>query len=153
MNRALGVALLAAVLWAPAGCHRKRNAAPQAAIEEGPRTATMVTLGDPKSAPQLVSGFYDIENGAWRWTARRFSMTVGARIRSVRLKVTIPENVGAPLTLVGAGARYVLDRLGDHECMFEVSDGPVEFELDRALPPDDRDGRERGIVVRAVEVG
>jgi SAM-dependent methyltransferase len=102
---------------------------------------------------QLVDGWHTLENGAWRWTARRFSMTVGARIRSVRLKVTIPENVGAPLTLVGAGARYVLDRLGDHECMFEVSDGPVEFELDRALPPDDRDGRERGIVVRAVEVG
>jgi hypothetical protein len=36
---------------------------------------------------------------------------------------------------------------GDYE--FEVPAGPgiLEFELDRALAPDDRDGRERGIVV------
>jgi SAM-dependent methyltransferase len=102
---------------------------------------------------QLVDGWHTLENDAWRWTARRFSMMVGSGIRSVRLQVTMPEIVGAPLTLCGAGIRHVLERPGDHECVFDVSEGDVEFELDRALPPDARDGRERGIVVRAVEVG
>jgi hypothetical protein len=29
----------------------------------------------------------------------------------------------------------------------------VEFELDRALPPDATDARERAIIVRAIELG
>jgi hypothetical protein len=106
----------------------------------------------PELRTQLVDGWHTLENGAWRWTARRFSMKVGPGIRSVRLQVTMPEIVGAPLTLCGSGIRHVLDRPGDHECVFDVPEGDVEFELDRALPPDGRDGRERGIVVRGVEV-
>jgi hypothetical protein len=29
----------------------------------------------------------------------------------------------------------------------------VAFSVDRALPPDERDGRERALVVRAVDIG
>jgi SAM-dependent methyltransferase len=101
---------------------------------------------------QLVDGWHVLENGAWRWTARRFSMAAAPGSRQVRLAVTLPENVGAPLTISACGVQHVLDEAGDHECTFPLSGSDVQFELDRALPPDDRDGRERGIVVREVEV-
>jgi hypothetical protein len=49
----------------------------------------------------------------------------------------------------------VFDHSGDFECAFPVSksvgEQTVEFMLDRVLPPDAHDGRERGIVVRGVE--
>ena len=41
--------------------------------------SSIVYTGDPNSAPQLVRGFFEIEDYSWRWTAQRFS--VGARAR------------------------------------------------------------------------
>jgi hypothetical protein len=100
---------------------------------------------------QLVDGWHMLENGAWRWTARRFSMLAGPGVQSVKLKVTAPSILSLPLTLTGPGAVHALDGNGDHEFSFAVNEGLTEFEVDRALPGDERDGRERGIVVRAVE--
>jgi hypothetical protein len=105
--------------------------------------------GEP--CTQLVDGWHTLENSAWRWTARQFTMFTAQGVKSVRLQVTVPEIIGVPLTLSGPrGQRVLFDRPGDHECLFDVSVGEGSFELDRALPPDDRDNRERGIVVRAV---
>jgi SAM-dependent methyltransferase len=101
---------------------------------------------------QLVDGWHMLENGAWRWTARRFSVLAGPGSQCLKLSVTVPKILDVPVTLSGAGTRHVLDRHGDHECVFAVSEGLVEFELDRALAADERDGRERGIVVRGVEI-
>jgi SAM-dependent methyltransferase len=101
---------------------------------------------------QLVDGWHMLENSAWRWTARRFSVLAGQGTRCLKLSVTVPKILNTPVTLSGAGVRQVLDRPGDHECAFAVSEGLVEFELDRALAADERDGRERGIVVRHVDV-
>lgn len=110
---------------------------------------------------QLAEGWHVLEEGAWRWTARRFSIAVAPGGQRLCLKVTVPENLELPLTMTvrvqGEGiATHTLTEAGDFECAQRVPDGKevtVEFELNRALPPDDRDGRERGIVVRGVEVG
>jgi tRNA (mo5U34)-methyltransferase len=114
----------------------------------------------PAPVTQLVEGWHVLENGAWRWTKRRFSLTVAPGARRLRLKVTVPENLELPLTLTArAGgatiATHTIARPGDWECAQLVPPGAevlVEFELDRALAPDSTDGRERAIVVRAIEL-
>jgi hypothetical protein len=77
------------------------------------------------------------------------------------LQVTVPENLAPPLTLTASVggvpiAAHTLDRPGNYECAQMTPAGEevlVEFSLDRALPADAQDDRERGIVVRAIEVG
>ena len=101
---------------------------------------------------QLLDGWHMLEADAWRWTMRRFSMIAAPDARGVRLKVTVPESVSVPLTLACGTKRCTFERHGDHECAFDVSEGVVEFELDHALAGDDRDGRERGVLVRSLEI-
>jgi hypothetical protein len=115
----------------------------------------------PPPVTQLVDGWHVLENGAWRWTARRFGLTVAPGAQRLSLKVTVPPNLELPLTLTArAGgatiATHTLTRPGDFECVQMVPPGAevlVEFELDRALSPDATDGRERAIVVRGIELG
>lgn len=110
---------------------------------------------------QLVDGWHVLENEAWRWTKRQFSLTVAPGAQRLSLKVKAPANLGFPLTLVArvegtAIASHMLTEPGDFECAQAVPAGEevlVEFELDRALPPDATDGRERAIIVREIEVG
>lgn len=104
----------------------------------------------PEPRTQLVDGWHTLENGAWRWTARRFSMVVAPGVTSVKLQLTVPGILTLPVKLSGPSTGYVLDRPGDHECVFQVSEGDVAFEVDQSLPADERDNRERGIVVRSV---
>jgi hypothetical protein len=115
----------------------------------------------PPPVTQLVDGWHVLENGAWRWTKRRFSLTVAPGAQRLSLKVTVPPNLELPLTLTArvegiAIAAHTLTRPGDFECAQIVPPGAevlVEFEVDRALPPDATDGRQRAILVRGIELG
>ena len=115
----------------------------------------------PAHVTQLVDGWHTLENGAWRWTKRRFSLTVAPGAQRLNLKVTVPPNLELPLTLnarTGSDllATHTLARPGDFECIQNVPSGAevlVEFDVDRALPPDATDARERAIIVRSVELG
>jgi len=112
-------------------------------------------------ATQLVSGWHVLENGAWRWTERTFSLNLARGGQRLGLNVTAPENLQFPVTLsASAGgreiARHVLESAGNYECaqMAPAGEGVlVEFTVDRVLAPDENDGRERGLVVRGVEIG
>ena len=116
---------------------------------------------DAAPQTQLVDGWHVLESDAWRWTERRFSLAVVPGDQRVALHVTVPENLAPPLTLTArvAGeiiATHVLPAPGDYQCAQHVPPGaevPVEFELDRALPPDATDARERAILVRDIEIG
>jgi len=101
---------------------------------------------------QLLDGWHRMEDDAWRWTMRRFSMLAGPEVSHVVLKLIVPESLSVPLTIGCGDQRHVLAHHGKHECAFAVSEGVVEFELDRALPGDAVDGRERGILVQGVEI-
>ena len=103
----------------------------------------------PTPRSQLGYGWHVLENKAWRWTERRFSVVAGPGVTEIMLQVSVPPNLPVPLTLSGR----VLDRPGDHDLVFPATEGEIEFTLDHALPPDARDGRERGIIVRAVATG
>ncbi len=105
---------------------------------------------------QLLAGWHKLENQAWRWTARRFSIAL-EEAGTVTLRLTAPDFLPAPVALSAACngvpiPRRVFPHSGDHDFTFQAEAGTVEFELDKALEPTARDGRERGIIVRAVEV-
>src|ERR1039457_4839403 len=65
--------LLLTLAFAPLGCKRQQTGQGASAM------ASTIHMGDPQTAPQLVSGFYGIEQNAWRWTGRRFSLVLRPR--------------------------------------------------------------------------
>jgi hypothetical protein len=110
---------------------------------------------------QLVDGWHTLENGAWRWTKRRFSLAVVPGAQRLNLKVTVPANLELPLTLTARAAgeilaTHTLTHSGDFDCVQTLPAGAevlVEFDVDRALAGDATDGRERAIIVRAIDLG
>jgi SAM-dependent methyltransferase len=115
----------------------------------------------PAPVTQLVAGWHVLENGAWRWTERRFTLAVAPGAQRLCLKVTVPPNLPLPLSLTArvAGSTLAIHTLtcpGDSECAQLLPPGAevlVEFEADGALSPDATDRRERAILVRAIELG
>jgi hypothetical protein len=169
MRYALGLALAAALLWTPAGCRRGRNGSE--AASGGPRVAATVRMGDPKSAGQLVSGFHDIEDNAWRWTGRKFAVDVGTppgaaqkgatlefdftvpqpvidQLKSVAVSATVDGNVLPPESYSQPGT-YSYQRDVPAALLGKES-VRVEFELDKAIPPGPGDQRELGVVASSV---
>jgi tRNA (mo5U34)-methyltransferase len=116
----------------------------------------------------LLTGWHDSEDTGWRWTERRFSARLAAAESSHSGLLTMALYISEDsirrlqrLTLSAAAngrpldpavydtpgpATYVrtLDTLAP-----EVD---LQFELDRALPPEPSDSRERGLIVASIEV-
>src|ERR1017187_1304689 len=90
------VAVLTALLLAASACNYERIPR-QPTIEEAPRLASTVHMGDATAAAQLVSGFHDIEGGSWRWTQKQFAVTLRPPAQAARqgavleLHLTVPE--------------------------------------------------------------
>jgi hypothetical protein len=162
--------ILLAVLAALVGCKQKKVQA-RLTVEESPvaapALASTVHTGDPKSAGQLVAGFYGIEAGAWRWTARSFAVALHTPAGSLQkgavlqFKFTVPavsiEKLGS-LTLSAsvngaALAPQTISSPASHTYQRDVPPGVltgdtvrVEFQLDKALVPGQTDLRELGVV-------
>ena len=98
-------AALALAMGAP-GCRSHSSGA-----EEPYRIQQAVRMSDPRAQMQLVSGFYGMEQGAWRWTKQRFSAILSPPAgaaqegRTLTLRLTVPDVVISKLqsvTLSGA---------------------------------------------------
>ncbi|HEY1340476.1 MAG TPA: hypothetical protein VGF59_23350 [Bryobacteraceae bacterium] len=162
----LPAAAVAALVLAPAGCKSRHRIQ----TDEGgaQRMVSTIHMGDPRVAPQLVSGFHGIEAAAWRWTARKFSVTLkpptGASQRGATLvvgmtvpPVTIEKLHDITLTASIAGnqlAPETYNNPGDYAYKRDVPANllggdavRVDFELDKAMPPNPPDIRELGLVV------
>jgi hypothetical protein len=162
-TRSLAVALLclAPLAVVPAGCKLFRKT---------PLQSTVNTF-DPHTAGQLVEGFYAVEAGAWRWTARQFSVRLkipaGAAQKgaTLRLSFTVPPAViekSGTITLTGSVegsslAPQTYSAPGDYTYRRNVpadlcsgSDTTVSFELDKAMTPDGPDKRSLGVVVSTI---
>lgn len=163
--------LTVGILLAPTACKPKRKRPPLEPITQAGMIASMINAADPRASLQLTKGFYDIESGAWRWTARNFSATLhppkdaaqkGARLvlkfaisdvvleklKKMRLSATVsglelpPEDYTKP-------GEYTFTR--DVPPAALKSDAvPVDFTLDKALPPSASDQRELGVIVSAI---
>lgn len=133
----------------------------------------MLATSDPRAAIQLTKGFYDLENGGWRWSAKDFSASLkppaGAAQKGASLVLkfslidAVTEKLG-PITLSakagGAGLpAKTYPKAGAYEYRADVPPSAfaqgqtmttVEFSLDKALAPTPSDNRELGLVVSIV---
>jgi hypothetical protein len=171
-RRVCAAALSALCCVALPACRSKPKAIKvQQTEEEAPTLATTVHVADPRASAQLVSGFYSIEQNAWRWTAGKFSVVLrpprGAAQKgaTLQLKFSIPDPVIARLKVLSLSAAvngkplsaetytqsgefvYAREVPGD---LLKGEGAKVEFTLDKSLPPSDADQRELGVVVSQV---
>lgn len=165
------ILLVTWVLLAPIGCKRKKKRAPLEPINQSGLLASMINVADPHSSVQLTKGFYGIESGAWRWTARSFSATLrppkdaaqnGARLvvkfaiadavieklKSIHLSASV-NRLELPSEEYTKPGEYTYSR--DVPPTALKNDAVVaDFSLDKALPPSGADQRELGIIVSAI---
>ena len=154
--------LLLTLAFAPLGCKRKQ------AGQEAPGMASTIHMGDPRIGNQLVSGFYGIEQNAWRWTGRRFSLVLrppfGAAQKgaTLQLRLTVPPVIVEKLKTIALSATIGGSTLppetytqpGDYTYTRDVAPEllagesvRVDFELDKSMPPSGADLRDLGVVV------
>ena len=169
LSMASGAAWLmaAALLLAPIACKNKKVKV-QPTDEEPPRMASAVSMGDPKAETQLINGFYGVEAGAWRWTAKQFTLVLrppsgsaekGAKLQ---LKLTVPPVVieklkGVALSATANGkplAPESYTQTGEYVYTREIPASAltgesvkIDCQLDKAIPPSAGDLRELGIIV------
>lgn len=153
------------LLLAPSACRRKRAQA--GTDEEAPRMMSVLSLADPKTEPQLVKGFYGVEAGAWRWTEKQFAVVLrtppGAAQKGGKLtfKLTVPPVTAEKLRAVSLSANVGGTALqpetyttpGDYSyvrdlppSVFTGDSVRVDFQLDKAMPPNPPDIRELGVI-------
>jgi hypothetical protein len=107
---------------------------------------------------ELLEGWHKAEDSGWRWTERRFSVRVNsdaiARPDRIVMRLFIPaaliDSYG-PITMFTSGDRLVFDDPGDHTFTMRFNPEVITFTLDKALPPDATDPRERGIIVVSID--
>ena len=79
MRRLTLAVLTLAVLatFAASGC-RTRNNKPRTDLvtEEPAGLVSMIHTADPRASVQLLRGFHEVEEGAWRWAAGEFAVTL-----------------------------------------------------------------------------
>jgi hypothetical protein len=105
---------------------------------------------------ELISGWHAAEEGGFRWTERSFSVRQPHGAARMSLDFFLPDARVIRLVASADGADLGPEEYaspGRHRYARTLPEGAgrVDFELDRFLPPDDRDQRERGIIVTSLE--
>jgi hypothetical protein len=129
--------------------------------------SSTVQMGDPNAAAQLVSGFHQIEDNAWRWTQREFTVSLGVppgaaqkgavlslrvsvpppvieKVKSVTLTASINGTDLEPETYSRTGSDTY--RRNVPPALLTGDTVQVNFRLDKAMQPDGGDVRELGLV-------
>jgi len=167
--RRLTLALVfAAGLASLSGCRRDQVIRPEPTEEGAVGLSTAINMGDPKAAVQLVRGFHQIEQGAWRWSMGRFTLmfrvppAASAKKTTLVLRGTAPEPVIQRLGTVTLTALLAQDPIGQVTISkpgpFTLEAGvppaalqsetvTVDFVLDKYLSAGILDPRELGIIV------
>ncbi len=170
LNAAFTLAVALALIIA-GGCRRGSKVSVETVEEGSQELASMIHVADPRTSIQLLRGFHDVEQNAWRWTLSKFSVTLRPPAGAVgkgallQLKLSIPDAVIAkvgPVTLSAAIGASSLEpqsfaKAGEHlysrEVPSEVFTGEavtVDFALDKFLAAGTVEQRELGIVVTMV---
>lgn len=153
-----------------ASCKRYRRPNPAATVEEPAELASRVSMGNPRDESQLLNGFYEIESNSWRWTRKKFAVSLqpppGGAVEGAKLEVdcavadalagqmlplTVKASVGGyalvPQRLTAAGRQTVFFQVPK-----EAMTGPakvVEFELDKTARQG-AESRELGLIVVSI---
>ena len=70
MRRLTAAAVL--LLALSPGCKKRDPIKTEPTDESGATLRPVIKMSDPQAAIQLLKGFHDIEQSAWRWTASQF---------------------------------------------------------------------------------
>lgn len=171
MRRLKLLAPLIAGLLLNGACRRSEPIETLETDESPPQLLSIVHVADPRSAVQLLKGFHEIEQNAWRWTMGEFAVVLkrprGAAEHgaTLQMKVSVPDvviNSLGPVTLSGevggtavepetykAAGEFTLTRDIPASALTEDA-VPMRFTLDKHLPPGPVDDRELGIIVSVV---
>jgi hypothetical protein len=166
----LPLLLVAGVAFLPS-CKRKQETQVKLTEETGSTLSSVVHVADPKTAPQLAKGFYDVERDSWRWTMSKFSVVLRAPAGAAQngaklvLKFAVPDavlNKVKSTTLsakVGSAdlAPETYAKPGDQEYKRDVPASAftgdsvtVDFSLDKFLAAGVADNRELAVVVSSI---
>lgn len=166
MRRILIAACALSIFAAPA-CKRVHHPNPNATIEEESELSSAIEMSDPSDAAQLLSGFYNLEQNAWRWTTKQFSVSLASpksatpRAGRLEFKFTVPDVVASELAGVTVSASvegralgsYQAARPGEQTAVFTVppeimqADAMiVDFTLDKTIPRRDAETRDLGVI-------
>jgi hypothetical protein len=173
IHSAFLILLTLPVMLCVSGCKRKERpkVQPQLTQEESAPLAMVIHVADPRAAIQLLKGFYDIEQGSWRWTKGKFSVLlripenaaqkkvvlqmkfavpdpVIKRLKSVTLSATV-NGIALPPERYNQPGEYVFARDVPAKALGGDA-ATVDFALDKALAPGAVDTRELGIVAHTI---
>lgn len=167
-------AAAAVLALALAACKQQPQSVPvqQQPLETpGTTIASDINMGAAKQEPQLLNGFYSIEGGAWRWTAKKFTVVLRTPTGAAQSGGTLEFDFTIPEVVIQKEGKLTLNAtvagtpLGAEEYTKTGSqvyrkDIPatalgadsvkVEFTLDKAIPPSGNDHRELGVVANAI---
>jgi hypothetical protein len=154
------------------GCKRKERIPVQETIEE-PDVGLVSTLhvADPRANQQLLKGWHEVEQNAWRWTMSKFSLllkpprtaaqkgavlqlklavpdAVISKVKSVTLSAKVNDTALAPETFAQAGEYTYSREVPAKTLAGETVE--VTFAVDNFLPPGAADARELGVIVTMV---
>jgi hypothetical protein len=165
---------LLVLLALAAGCS-SRSAVPSgdatATPTPAPETAldfSYISAGDLRARPQLLSGWYDIEEGAWRWIGKDAEAVLAVPRQApleFELQLFFPpghmNKAGGPVTVsVLLDGRLFAEQAYSQPGAYTMAQPApagllaspsvkVSIRLDRAVPPTAADERELGAVVRS----
>lgn len=153
---------------AAAGCKRReRKIRVQQTEEDAAVLTSNVRMGDPHAAPQLLKGFYAIENNSWRWTAGSFAVALRpprnamlngatlhfrfalpdailAKAKTVTLSASVNGTALAPETYTTAGD---FDYKRDVNAKLLAGEAVnIEFHMDHFVPAGAIEDRELGVI-------
>jgi hypothetical protein len=165
-RRSLSIAALCGAILAAPACSERVHKQPT--IEEAPKLASTIQMGDTATAAQLVKGFHNLEDGRWRWTQKQFALALRPPVQAsqkgavLELHLTVPQSIIDALksitltaTLGGVAlAPETYRKAGEYTYKRDVEPKQIsgdavriDFQLDKAVPPGTTDQRELGIVV------
>lgn len=176
MRRLIGTAIPASCLaialaFGATACKRHKKPRVETVEESSPALAAVVNVADPRASTQLLKGFYDVEQNAWRWTMGKFSVTLRPPLNAPQrgatlvVKFAIPDAVLSHTKSMTLSANVNGTQIpgetystpGDHTYSKDVPSSAlasdavtVDFALDKYLPPGTVDQRELGIVVTSI---
>jgi hypothetical protein len=173
MRKLMAGVCAAALLLAAGACQKKkRHANPAATVEEEAGLEASIAVADPAAASQILHGFHAAENPSWRWSMKRFGVslrppdTLAGQTVWLEMDYTVPEPAAAKMTgatitaavdesplppdrIAGGGSRKYrqpvpTSALRGKEAVI------VEFTLDRTFGPNAEDSRELGLVISRI---
>lgn len=162
--------VLALAVVTLAGCKKSKKDV-QYVEEGGSQLSSAVNVADPKAAIQLLRGFHDVENSAWRWTGPKFAVALrppkevpaeGAKlfmeyavpdlfiqkVPSTTLTISVNGKALESETISKAGS-FKLERTVSTD-LLKGDVVTVDFALDKFLAAGSVDQRELGLIVSAV---